>query len=155
MFRTRITWNIYIYSLIYYCENLKIDHRGNKKESAFKSARNRFSKPYHTGWTSQLALMVKNLSANAGDVQDEGSIPGSRRSAGGGHGNPLQYSCLENPMDRGAWWTAVHRVTKSQTWLKRLSTTQHSTLDAKITELAKIIDMLQPKDVKIRVEIGP
>ena len=110
MFRTRITWNIYIYSLIYDCENLKIDHRGNKKESAFKSARNRFSKPYHTRWTSQLVLMAKNLPANAGDVRDEGSIPGSRRSTGGGHGNPLQYSCLENPMDRGALWATVHRV---------------------------------------------
>ena len=115
MFRTRITWNIYIYSLIYDCENLKIDHRGNKKESAFKSARNRFSKPYHTRWTSQLVLMAKNLPANAGDVRDEGSIPGSRRSTGGGHGNPLQYSCLEDPMDRGAWWVTVHRVAKSWT----------------------------------------
>ena len=127
MFRMRITWNIYIYSLIYDCENLKIDHRGNKKKSPFKSATNRFSKPYHTRWTSQLALMVKNSSANAGDIWDEGSIPGSRRSTGGQHGNPLQYSCLENPMDRGAWWAAVHRVTKSQTWLKRQhSTAQHT-----------------------------
>ena len=50
------------------------------------------------------------------------SIPGSGRSPGGGHGNPLQYSCLENPMDRGAWQAAVHGVTKSQTRLKRLST---------------------------------
>ena len=51
-----------------------------------------------------------------------GSTPGSERSPGGGHGNPLQYSCLENPMDRGAWWATVRRVTKSQTWLKCLST---------------------------------
>ena len=58
-------------------------------------------------------------------------------------------------MDRGAWWVAVHGITKSRTRLKRLSTAQHITLDAKITELAKIIAMLQPKDVKIRVEIGP
>ena len=50
-----------------------------------------------------------------------GSIPGSGRSPGGGHGNPLQYSCLENPLDRGAWWETVHRVAKSQTRLKRLS----------------------------------
>ena len=48
-----------------------------------------------------------------------GSIPGLRRSPGGGHSNPLQYSCLENPMDRGAWWATVHRVVKSQTRLKR------------------------------------
>ena len=84
MFRTRITWNIYIYSLIHDCENLKIDHRGNKKESAFKSARNRFSKPYHTRWTSQLALMVKNTPASVGDSD---SIPGSGRSPGEENGN--------------------------------------------------------------------
>ena len=59
--------------------------------------------------------MVKNFPASAGDVRDTGSIPGSGRSSGGGHGSPLQYSCLENPMDRGAWWTTVHRVTKSWT----------------------------------------
>ena len=54
-------------------------------------------------WASQVALMVKNLPANEGDVRDVGSIPGLGRFPGGGHGNPLQYSCLENPMDRGAW----------------------------------------------------
>ena len=66
--------------------------------------------------------MVKNLPANAGDTRDVGSIPGSGRSPGGGHGNPLQYSCLKNPMDRGAWKATVHRVAKSCTGLKRLST---------------------------------
>ena len=59
--------------------------------------------------------MVKNLSANAWDVRDMGSISGLERSPGRGHGNPLQYSCLENPMDRGAWWATVHRVRKSWT----------------------------------------
>ena len=59
---------------------------------------------------------VKNL-----PVGDLGLIPGSGRSPGGGHGNPVQYSSLENPMDRGAWWAAVHRVTKSRTQLKQLS----------------------------------
>ena len=59
--------------------------------------------------------MVKNLPANAGDIRDGGSVPGSGRSPGGGHGNPLQYSCLENLTDRGAWWAAVHRVAKSLT----------------------------------------
>ena len=53
---------------------------------------------------SQLALVVKNPPANDGDMKDVGSISGLGRSPGGGHGNPLQYSCLENPMDRGAWW---------------------------------------------------
>ena len=59
--------------------------------------------------------MVKNPPVNAGDIRDVGSILGSGRSSEGGHGNPLHYSCLENPMDRGAWRTAVHGVTKSQT----------------------------------------
>ena len=59
--------------------------------------------------------VVKNLPANTGDIKDTGSILGLGRSPGGGHGNPLQYSCLENPMDRGAWQAIVHRVAKSQT----------------------------------------
>ena len=59
--------------------------------------------------------MVKNLPANAGDIRDASTIPGSGRSPGGEHGNPLQYSCLESPMDRGAWEVTVHRVTKSWT----------------------------------------
>ena len=50
-----------------------------------------------------MALVVKNLPANSGDIRDTGLIPGSGRFPGGGHGNPLQYSCLENPVDRGAW----------------------------------------------------
>ena len=58
--------------------------------------------------------MVKNLPANARDIRDAGSIPWSGRSAGGGHGNPVQYSCLQNPMDRRAWWAIVSRVTKNQ-----------------------------------------
>ena len=64
----------------------------------------------------------KEPACNTGHVRDKGSVPGSRRSPGGGNGNPLQYSCLENPMDKGAWWATVHWVTKSQTQLKRLST---------------------------------
>ena len=64
---------------------------------------------------SQVALVVKNPAANAGDIRDAGSIPMLERSLGGGHGNPLQYSCLENPKDRGAWWAIVHRLTKNQT----------------------------------------
>ena len=61
--------------------------------------------------------MVKNLPANAGDTGDSGSIPGSGRSPERGHGNPLQYSCLENPMDRGAWRATVHGVAESRTQL--------------------------------------
>ena len=72
--------------------------------------------------------MVKNLPANARDIRDTGSIPGSGRSTGGGRDNPFQYSCLENPggtwwtEDIGAAWVTVHRVAKSQTRLKQLST---------------------------------
>ena len=61
--------------------------------------------------------MVKNLPANAGDIRYMGLIPGSGRSPRGGHGNPLQYSCLENPMDRGGWQAMVHRIAKSLTQL--------------------------------------
>ena len=59
--------------------------------------------------------MVKYLPTNGRDTGDIGSVLGSGRSRGGGHGNPLQYSCLENPMDRGAWWATVHGVAKSRT----------------------------------------
>ena len=68
-----------------------------------------------------MALVVKNPPANAGDVRALGSIPGWGRSPGGGQGNPLQYFCLENPMDGGAWQATVHRVAQSWTQLKRLS----------------------------------
>ena len=62
-----------------------------------------------------MALEVKNLPANAGNVRGSSLIPGSGRSPGKGNGNPLQYSCLENPMDRGAWWAIVHRVAETDT----------------------------------------
>ena len=69
----------------------------------------------------QVALVVKNPPANAGDLRDSSWIPGLGIFPGEGHGNPLQYPCLENPMDRGAEWATVHRITKSQTQLKGLS----------------------------------
>ena len=76
------------------------------------------SRGYHIVGASQVVLVVKNLPANAGDVRETGSIPGLGRCPGGGHGNPLQYSCLQNPMDGGAWGATVHRVAKSSTRLK-------------------------------------
>ena len=98
---------------------------------------------------SQVMLMVRNSFASAGDVRDAGLIPGSRRSPGGGHGNPFQYSFLEDPMDRGAWWARVHRVTQSWIRLKRLS------MDACMSDLwmSKIIDswmvyILRAEDLK-------
>ena len=69
-----------------------------------------------------VALAVKDPPANVEDVRDTGSISGLQRPSGRGHGNPLQYSCLKNPMETGAWWATVHRVAKSQIQLKRLST---------------------------------
>ena len=63
----------------------------------------------------QVAVLVKNPSVKAGDARDAGSVPESGRSPGVGNGNPLQYSCLEKPMDKGAWWVTVHGVTKSWT----------------------------------------
>ena len=62
-----------------------------------------------------MALVVKNPSASAGDLRDMRLIPGSGRSPEGGHGNPLQYSCLENPRDRGVWWATVYSVAESDT----------------------------------------
>ena len=74
----------------------------------------------HSWEDTSMALEVKNPPANAGDVRDVGSIPGSGRSPGGEHGNPLQYSCLENPMDSGTWQDIVHGVAQSRTRLKQL-----------------------------------
>ena len=80
---------------------------------------------YVNSRASQVVLVVKNLPANSGDIRDTDSVSGLGRSPGGGHGNPLQYSYLENLMDRGAWRAVVHGVTKNQTWLKQLSTQTH------------------------------
>ena len=74
--------------------------------------------------------MVKNPPANAGDIRDAGLIPGSGRSPGGGHGNPLQCSGLEKSMDRGAWWAIVLRVAKSRIRLKRISTDTHMSIQS-------------------------
>ena len=76
-------------------------------------------------WASQVGLVVKNPSANVEDIRDAGSVPGLGRSLGEGHGNPLQYSCLENPMDRGAWRVTIPRVAKSQIQLKRQHTHEY------------------------------
>ena len=75
-------------------------------------------------YASQAALVVTIPPAKAEEVREAGLIPGLGRSPGGGHGNSLQYSCLENPMDRGAYWATIQRVTKSWIWLKWLSTTK-------------------------------
>ena len=75
-----------------------------------------------------MVLVIKNLPANAGDVRNAGSVPRLGRSPGGGHGDLLQYSCLENPMDRGAWWASVHGVTNRQTEATRYYYHHHSSM---------------------------
>ena len=80
---------------------------------------------YLITWASQVVLVVKNPPANAGDIRDASSIPGLRRSPRGGNGNPLQYSCLKNPMDRGAWWVTVPGIAKSPTRLSDRHTKDH------------------------------
>ena len=83
-----------------------------------------------------MALVVKNPLANIGGIREAGSIPGLGRSLGEGNSNPLPYSCLENPMDREAWWAMVHRVTKSQTQLKQLIThTRTQPLHSQVSNL--------------------
>ena len=83
--------------------------------------------------------MVNNLPAEAGAAGDEGSVPGLGRSPGGGHGNPLQYSCLENPMDRGAWWATMWRIPRTEEpggynpWVHKESDRTEVTLHAHMT----------------------
>ena len=76
--------------------------------------------PWHlSSQVSQVALVVKNLPARAEGTRDMGSVPESGRSPREGHGNPLQYSCLENSVDRGAWWATAHRAMERGTWLTK------------------------------------
>ena len=92
--------------------------------------------------------MGKESTCNAEDTGDVGSVPGWGRFPGGGHGNPLQYSCLENPRDRGAWWAAVYGVAQSQTRLKRLSSSS-SILQVRLSQFPKAtetgFELRQPK----------
>ena len=106
------------------------------------------ARDHHTTCAPQVALVVMNTPANAGDLRDAVSIPGSRRSPGGGHGNPLQYSGLENPRNRGAWQATVHGVAKSQTRLKWVSTRQ--------SPLSNIMEQIQfhPMDLWSHAQKG-
>ena len=107
-----------------------------------------------------MGLAVKNPSANERDIRDAGSTPGSGRSLGGGHGNLLEYSCLENPMDRGTWWAMTHRVTKSQTWLKWLSTHSHTWLhlahpDASLDQLINTLNSIYNLNFPFHCNLKP
>ena len=94
-----------------------------------------------------MTLVVKNPPTNAVDIRDASLIPGSGRFPGGGPGNPLQYSCLENPIDRWAWWTTVHGVAKSQTQLKWLSTTYRWFSSVQFSP-SVVCDSLQPHELQ-------
>ena len=85
-----------------------------------------------------MVLVVKNLPANAGDIREAGSSPGLGRSPREEYGNLVQYSCLENPMDRGAWWATVHRVAESDT----TETTYHTCMHTFINRFLKVISCL-------------
>jgi len=91
-----------------------------------------------------MVLVVKNLPASAGDVSNMGLILGSGRSPGGGNGNPFQYSCLENPMDRGTWRATDHWVTKSWIQLKRLACT-HEALEQILAHLSVLVPTAKPQ----------
>ena len=99
------------FTIFWYSEN---------KLSAIQRLKKNLSITDLWGNASQVALVIKNPFVNTGDTRDAGPILGLGRSPGEGQGTPLQYSCLENPMDRGAWWATVQRVAKSRTWLKCL-----------------------------------
>ena len=87
-------------------------------------------------------LSSKESSCNAGDTKDMGLISGSRRFPGGGHGNAHQYSCLENPMERGAWWAMLHGVAKSQTQLKWMSIYTHTHTLTRVSHIFSIYNPL-------------
>ena len=120
LFHAYILW-------IYYWINKKINNQAlvflmsEAEQNDFLFTMSLYTQNCQTQWcflslyfrqATQVVLVVKTLPANAGDTRDVGLIPGSERSPKGEHGNPLQYSCLENPMDRGAWWAAVHGIAK-------------------------------------------
>ena len=105
------------------------DHVGGEAKEEVKIKSASLAEDCHCLGASQVALVVKNLPAHTGDLRDAGLIPVSGRSPGGGNGNPPQYSCLENTMDRGAWQATVHRDAQNQTQLKLHSTHTRHYLD--------------------------
>ena len=112
----RISWinSLFLYLSVIFKDKIDISHIWQK----IKLKKHIFKLGCVRTWASQVMLVVKNVLVSAGDIREMGLIPGLRRSPGGGHDNPLQYSFLENPMDKESWQATVHRVTKNWTWLK-------------------------------------
>ena len=148
MWPLNVEWNSLVYTFVYHS-----DLGWSKYQKIYINALSLFLElyiiilPFHTLFlllicikylfsvrASQVVLVVKSPPANVGDIGDPGLTPGSRRSLGAGQGKPLQYCCLENPTDRGAWRATVHRVAQSWTQLKPLSTAQYI--------LCKVIQLL-------------
>ena len=98
-----------------------------------------------------MALVLKNWPANAGDIRDVGSIPGLGRSPGEGNGNPVQYSCLENPIDRRTWQATVHGIAKHQTRLKQLSTNTLNIKDNKCSARVLVLRKSSSEDLSFLI----
>ena len=98
-----------------------LSHQGSPTQRRVKTQVRSLASHALGSGASQVVLVVKNITANAGDIRDAGLIPALGRPPGGGHDNPLQYSCLENPTDRGDWRATVHGVTQSWTGLTNKS----------------------------------
>ena len=130
-FLVKLTHKINHYILVIFSTDLKLSY-GAGPHLQLPVGRERASCKPRRGSKLRLELVDrrgfpggtsgKEPTCQCRDITDASSIPGSGRYPGGGHGNPVQYSCLENSMDRGVWWATVHGVTKGQTWLKWLST---------------------------------
>ena len=139
-------FSVNIFKLWYLFENVykNTENIWNKAEElrTFKGLRFKWTLDSEAIYSkSQVVIVVKNTPVHAGGIRDAGSIPGSGRSPGGGRGNPLQYSCLENPMDRGAWQATVHSVAQGRTQLKQLST--QNALNSKENEDLWYLDVWQ------------
>ena len=102
-----------------------------------------------------MKLVVKNPPTNAGDLRDTGSVPGLGRFPGGGNGNPLQYPCLNNPMDRETWWVTVHRVTKSRTRLRQFSTHEQLLKLENVKHRSQLRSICVPNSQHLYSEVSP